>query len=209
MGSTGPELEATTTVYARTDSDRTALTLESRLRHYSARPQPARQRERQAAKGWVHHSCQIVDSAVLDDCSTWASRTHITFELPRTSSSRRLECVRELLHVTDPRRTRTSPPSSAPLPPPISHDAAFALEEGPGLVLGPLCLARFGHLEGGASHGITSLSLTWHSTPHTLARKPQTTDLPATREGSGPPKRSLVTRYVGVAARRTAPAGAS
>ena len=160
MGSTEPKLEATTTVYARTDPDRTTLTLESRLRHYSARPQPARQRERQATRGWVHHSRQIVDSAFPDDCSTWASRTHIAFEPTNTSSPRRLEFVRELLHETDSRRTRTPPTSSSPLPPPISRDASFALEEGPGLVLGPLCLARFGHL---GSHDITSLSVAWHS----------------------------------------------
>ena len=159
MGSTGPKLEATTTVYARTDSDRTALTLESRLRHYSARPQPARQRERQAAKGWVHHSCQIVDSAVLDDCSTWASRTHITFELPSISSSRRFESMHERLHATDPGRTQTSPTSSSPLPPPISCDAAFALEEGPGLVLWASLFGPFWAFGGRVSHGITSLSM--------------------------------------------------
>ena len=126
MGSTRPKLAATTTLYARTDSDRTAQTLESRLRHHSTRPQPARQRVRQAAMGWVHQSCQIDDSAAIDDCSPWASRTHNTFELPSTSSSRRFESTDVQLsvtnHVGDGRRKPSPSHSRA-----ISHDAISLL----------------------------------------------------------------------------------
>ena len=152
-GANGPKTRDDEHVRARTDSNPIAQMLESRRRGKGRRPHGASTTERLASQSRMHINHRIEDFVVIGVCPTWALKSNDVFEPPSTSSPGRPESEHERLERINQVGHRQARSHQPPTPFPRCQSAGFLLFSlcfvGPGLVLGLLCLTRFGHLGGG------------------------------------------------------------